>query len=29
MKVEKMKYNLEIANSSQDKNAIIMPFEIQ
>ncbi len=28
-KLEKMKYNLEIANSSQDKNAIIMPFEIQ
>ncbi|MFN8284453.1 MAG: glycoside hydrolase family 3 N-terminal domain-containing protein [Chitinophagales bacterium] len=29
MQVEKIKYKLEIANSSQDANAIIIPFEVQ
>lgn len=29
MQVEKMKYKIEIANSSQDANSIFIPFEIQ
>lgn len=29
MQIEKMKYTVEIANSSQDKNSIKLPFEVQ